>query len=497
MPDEIERQLEAFGETLAERTGEPIRAGSVRTLAAGRRPTRRWWALGGAAACLVAVVTGLALVAGRDDSAPPPAASEPVWQPLGWSAYCSPNALQPVPPQPGPYVTVEDAFAVAARLVGERVGVAAVVPPNDLVGDGAGQFWTPMVVDGGWAVALVRAEGDAFLLTAVTVCTDAGATAATTTTTTTTTLPVASLDARVGDDPLALARDGWTLEERDAGPFAFAPEELPCQVPMLELPAVEQVHDVMTTPEIEGLDVDVHILEVGSLDRGVLLTDAVLEIGECIEAEQGVTVEVTSLSSVRATWFRAGPDFALVAVVGEDDLSVVIEIEGHVFTDLLVADLAHRAAQFLAGQEVIGAPADTPVATTTLVVQDGPFVEPGPSVGEAQVDPEPGEVQLWVSNQSFEDDPVSITVRVDGIPVVGEPFSVEGQHNWQSFLIRGLAPGDHTVTAESDTGATSSWTFDLPADEPRWLVVDYWYYPDEAEGRHFTFQESDEPVAFA
>ena len=397
MPDEISRQLEAFGETLAERTGEPIRAGSPGTASRGHRPTRRWWALGGAAACLVAVVVGLGLMVSRDDAEP-----------------------------------------VAAPATGDDTSQANV--------------------------------------------------------TTTTTVP---LDARVGEDPLGVVRDGWTLVARDTGPFTFPSDELPCPSTLSELSGIEQVHDVMTTPEIDGLDVDVQILAVGSLDRGVRLTDAVLQIGSCIEQEQGVTVDVTSLSSVRATWFRAGPDFALVAVVGEDDLSVVIEIEGHVFTDFLVADLAHRAAQFLAGREIIGAPADTPVATTTLVVQDGPFVERGPSVGEPQVEPAVGEVQLWVSNQSFEDDPVMLTVRVDGIPVVAEPFSVEGQHNWQSFLLRGLAPGEHTVIAESDTGATSSWTFTLAADAPRWLVVDYWYYPDEAEGRHFTFQESDEPVAFA
>lgn len=406
MPDEIERQLEAFGETLAQRTGEPIRADGPADAAEGHRLTRRWWALGGAAACLVAVVAGLAFAAQRDEEDP--------------------------------------VAAPASSAVTTSTVTTSTVPPA-----------------------------------------------------TTTTLPLVSLDARVGPDPLALVRDGWTLVQRDTEPFEFSAEELPCPSSLAELSGVEQVHDILTTPEIDGLDVDVQILDVGSLDRGVLLTDAVLEIGECIEAGDGVDVEVTSLSSVRATWFRAGPEFALVAVVGEDDLSIVIEIEGHVFTDFVVADLAQRAAQFLAGQEIVGAPDDTPVATTTLVVQEGPFVEPGPSAGEQQVDPRAGEVKLWVSNQSFEDDPVDIMVRLDGIPVVSDAFLVEGQHNWQGFMIGGLAPGDHTVTAESDTGATGTWTFTLPADEPRWLVVDYWYYPDEAEGRHFTFLESDEPVAFS
>jgi hypothetical protein len=398
MPDEIERQLAAFGETLEARTGEPIRPTSV-AASTGGRPGRRWWALGGAAACLLAVVAGLALV--------------------------------------------------------NR-------PPAD---------------------APVAAPG----------ASDDAASAVTTTTT----LPPVSLDAPFGEDPLALVRDGWSRVTRRVEPFDFSADELPCPSSLAELSGVEQVHDVMTTPDIKGLDVDVRVLAVDSLDEGVRLTEAVLAIGDCLEAEEGVAVDVTSLSSVRATWFRAGPEFALVAVVGEEDLSVVIEIEGHVFTDFLVADLAHRAAQFLAGQEVVGAPADTPVATTTIVAQDGPFVERGPGVGEAPVEPQAGEVKLWVSNQSFTDDPVSIIVRLDGIPVVSETFVVEGQHNWQSFLVRGLTSGEHTVTAESDTGATGSWTFALLEDEPRWLVVDYWNDPDDPQGRHFTFHESDQPVVFS
>ncbi|HSJ90626.1 MAG TPA: hypothetical protein VK917_01080 [Ilumatobacter sp.] len=392
MPDEIERQLEAFGETLEARTGEPIRPGTPAASATDHRPGRRWWAVGGAAACLVAVVAGLALVnrPRADAPAAPPAAA----------------------------------------------------------------------------------------------------------TTTTTTVPVP--DALVvGDDPLALERDGWTLVERTTDPFELSPDDLPCPTSLDELSGIAQVHDILTPPDIAGLDVDVQILDVGSLERGSQLTEVVQMIARCLEEQEGVDVETTSLSSIRATWFRAGPDFALASIVGEGNLSIMLEIEGAVFADSLVADLAHRADQFLGRVEVIGAPGDTPVATTTLVAQEGPFVERGPGVGEATIEPLPGELKLWVSNQSFTDDPVSIIVRLDGIAVVGEPFFVEGQHNWQSFLIRGLAPGEHTVTAESDTGVTTSWTFTLPRHEARWLVVDYWNDPDDPEGRRFTFHESDQPVVFS
>ena len=393
MPDEIERELQAFGLTLEEQSAEPIRPGSPAVASPVRRPSRRWWAVGGAAACLMAVVAGLAVANRRP-------ADDPVAAP-----------------------------------------------------------------------------------------------ATTNITATTTTTPTAEF--AVGEDPLALVRDGWTLVQRDTQPFEFSAEELACPTLLDQFSGARQVHDIVTPPDIGGLDVDVNVLDVGSLERGIQLSEGIQMIGRCLEEQPGVGVETMSLSSIRATWFRAGPDFALVTVVGEANMSVVLEIEGRVFTDFLVADLAHRADQFLKGVEVIGAPSDTPVATTTLVAQEGPFVEPGSPLGSAQVEPQPGEVKLWVSNQSFTDDPVSVIVRLDGIPVVSESFLVEGQHNWQSFLIRGLAPGDHTVTAESDTGVVTSWTFTLPAGEARWLVVDYWYDLDDLGGRRFTFDESDEPVVFS
>ena len=401
MPDEIERQLEAFGLTLEERAGESIRPGSPAVVPPARRPSRRWWAVGGAAACLVAVVGGLALANRRP-------ADEPV------AAPATPNTT----------------IAAVNTTTME-------VPPTTIAG------------------------------------------------------------AAVPDDPLALVRDGWTLVQRTTDPFEFSVDELPCPTLLEQLSGIEQVHDIVTPPDIGGLDVDVQILAVGSLERGNRLAEGVQMIGRCLAEQEGVVVETTSLSSIRATWFRAGPDFALATVVGEGNLSIVLEIEGHVFTDFLIADLAHRADQFLRGAEVVGAPTDTPVATTTLVAQEGPFVEPGPSLGEAQVEPQPGEVQLWVSNQSFTDDPVSVIVRLDGIPVVSESLFVEGQHNWQSFLISGLAPGEHTVTAESETGVTTTWTFDLPEGEARWVAVDYWYEADGIDGRRFTFHESDEPIAFS
>ena len=116
-------------------------------------------------------------------------------------------------------------------------------------------------------------------------------------------------------------------------------------------------------------------------------------------------------------------------------------------------------------------------------------------------DAEQADLLLYVSNQSFEDEVVGITVAIDGVVVVDQDFDVEGQHNWVEFPIA-LPAGEHTVTATSGTGAEGSQELTLPEGEQRWVVVDYWYYPDQGDGsdvveRTFTIEVSDEQVGFA
>lgn len=109
-----------------------------------------------------------------------------------------------------------------------------------------------------------------------------------------------------------------------------------------------------------------------------------------------------------------------------------------------------------------------------------------------QVPPAP--FTLYVSNQSFDDDPVRITISISGEVVVDDDFAVEGQHNWIEFT-PDIEPGLHTLTATSDTGAEFTVDLELPAGEPRWAVIDYWFYPDQ-EPRRFTFNISGEPIGF-
>jgi hypothetical protein len=82
--------------------------------------------------------------------------------------------------------------------------------------------------------------------------------------------------------------------------------------------------------------------------------------------------------------------------------------------------------------------------------------------GVRLVEKEQAHLMLYVSNQSFDDEKVRLTVAVDGVTVVDGDFHVAGQHNWVSFPL-GLSPGVHEVTGESDTGATLASHFGCPA----------------------------------
>lgn len=111
------------------------------------------------------------------------------------------------------------------------------------------------------------------------------------------------------------------------------------------------------------------------------------------------------------------------------------------------------------------------------------------------------ELQLYVSNQSFEDSPVTIAVTIDGKSIIDDQFHVGSQHSWVPFLLR-LSPGEHVLDAVSSTGATYSTTFEVNETAMRYAVLNYWYYPPSSNGsgstpRSFTFDISDDPIGFA
>jgi hypothetical protein len=510
MQDDLERQLKAFGATLESQTGEPIATDSSVATPASRPPSRRWWSIAGAAACLIAVVVGLVALTGRNVEAPaaqPPAAT-------ATSTSVPTSVMDPAVLQGAPIVELLTGCDPSDVLLSEEFVAAGVsVDESFAIGYQAMVDHTPPEVEllprDGWAELLgepivvrfldrgqgieglmrLRHDDDGWRIAELAQCLPGRVPSAVQTTTIPPTVPdLATIDP-VGDDPLALQRDGWTLVQRTVDAFAMSSDDIPCDVAdvLVQINGVAQVHDILTPPDGTGLDLDVQILDMGSPERGQVLSDFVSMIGRCIAETEGVDLETGAMSSVRATWFRAGPDFALVAIVGEGPRSIVLEMEGAPFDDDLIGELAHRADQFLRGVPITAVDtSDGAISATALA-----------GVGVPQVEPVAGQVKLWVSNQSFDDDPVAIEIAIDGVQIVDDSFLVDGQHNWIGFMIDGLDPGNHTLIATSDTGATFEGTFTLPPDEPRWMVVDYWYYTDDAEGRHFTFNESDEPIYFA
>lgn len=125
-----------------------------------------------------------------------------------------------------------------------------------------------------------------------------------------------------------------------------------------------------------------------------------------------------------------------------------------------------------------------PEASTTAGVSDIRLIE------EAKAD-----LVLYVSNQSFEDSPVIIEIAIDGVLLVDQAFAIEGGHNWVTFPTS-LPPGEHIITATSNTGASTEQTVEIPEGERRWAALDYWYSP-EGEPRRFTWHLSMEPIKFA
>jgi len=115
-----------------------------------------------------------------------------------------------------------------------------------------------------------------------------------------------------------------------------------------------------------------------------------------------------------------------------------------------------------------------------------------PDAAVRLVEEEQADLVLYVSNQSFDDEKVGLTVAVDGVTVVDGDFNVEDQHNWFSFPLS-LSPGVHEVTAEADSGAALSESFRVPADKTRYAVIDYWGEDDSAD---FSWSFHRQPVGF-
>lgn len=142
----------------------------------------------------------------------------------------------------------------------------------------------------------------------------------------------------------------------------------------------------------------------------------------------------------------------------------------------------------VAGCAAAGAVPESRPTTTVSSSRDSPSAIRVVDDGEADLD-------LWVSNQSFEDDPVFLTVSIDGTQVVAQPFTVEGQHNWILFPIK-VPPGPHVLDVVSATGVTTQKHFTLPGTGRQYAVIDYWNYPQDG-GRQLTWLIQSTPIGFA
>ncbi|GAB3944076.1 hypothetical protein [Micromonospora vulcania] len=105
------------------------------------------------------------------------------------------------------------------------------------------------------------------------------------------------------------------------------------------------------------------------------------------------------------------------------------------------------------------------------------------------------ELHLWVSNQSFTDDPVVLTISIDGVQVVAQPFEVQGQHNWILFPVR-VPPGPHVVNVLSDLGVGLQEHFTMPETGRRYAVIDYWNHAGEG-ARRINWHIQSTMIAFA
>lgn len=104
---------------------------------------------------------------------------------------------------------------------------------------------------------------------------------------------------------------------------------------------------------------------------------------------------------------------------------------------------------------------------------------------------------LFVSNQSFDLDPVDIAVNLDNQLAVTGDFQVGSQHSWFKFEF-GLAPGNHNIfvtTADADTALDKPFVM----DDRKYGVLNFWFYAagsPEPTPPQFSFTLTDDPPAF-
>ena len=135
------------------------------------------------------------------------------------------------------------------------------------------------------------------------------------------------------------------------------------------------------------------------------------------------------------------------------------------------------------------------LAASTACVSDPVPPARGPATAPEQaVEEKEGNFTLYVSNQSFDQKAVDITVTIDGKRVAAQVFDVKNQHNWIDFTMN-LPAGAHELRAVSAAGS-AHLTTKFTTTARHWAVIDYWCC-GEPDDPKFTFNLSDQPIGFA
>lgn len=118
----------------------------------------------------------------------------------------------------------------------------------------------------------------------------------------------------------------------------------------------------------------------------------------------------------------------------------------------------------------------------------------GSSKGQIRVvDHESCDLLLMVSNQSYLDDPVALTVVIDGLDVLSQPFEVRNQHHFVRFPLR-VGAGTHQLKVSSNTGVVLEVQFTLPGTgERQHAAIAYYNYADE-DGRLIDWNIQSTPI---
>ena len=115
------------------------------------------------------------------------------------------------------------------------------------------------------------------------------------------------------------------------------------------------------------------------------------------------------------------------------------------------------------------------------------------------------DLTLWVSNQSFVDRTVDVTVTLDGATIIDRGFNVGDQHNFIEHRIR-LHHGSHTLTASTVIDGEPvelSEEFTIDAGQQHFAALTYSHYVPTRAGDTsfdppgFNFLVQDDPIGFA